>query len=421
MKKMLTNNIGLKLLAVFAASLLWLIVVNIDDPVITKTFTGIPVTIINDEAITENGKVYTILEGSDTVSYTVRGNRKVVDGLRSTDFVAVADMEELIFLDTVPITITPTKNADKIDSVSQTQTLKVSIEDADTKQFPVTVVTYGTPAEGYAVGETKASPNSIKITGPVSVVKKVSQVKVELDVSNMNGNMEVQLQPKLYDSDGENVDAARITFSNDGITVNMNMLRTKNVDLSFETEGTPEDGYEFVGISYEPTTVTIAGTRTALAEISTIDVPKEAVNIDGATGDIEVVVDIREYLPETVRLTDESYASVLVTVKIEKLTSKTLELPQTSIAILNLPEGLNMSYADAAPAKITVRGLGADMELLTIEQITAQLDLDNLAAGSHSVPLKIKVPEKYEVIGEAAMNIILSAPEEVPETTEEVQ
>ena len=45
MKKSLTNNIGLKLLAFIFAFMLWLLVVNIDDPVGSKTFENIPYTI----------------------------------------------------------------------------------------------------------------------------------------------------------------------------------------------------------------------------------------------------------------------------------------------------------------------------------------------------------------------------------------
>ena len=41
MIKKLKNNFGLKLLAFLFAFMLWLIVVNIDDPVMTKTFTNI--------------------------------------------------------------------------------------------------------------------------------------------------------------------------------------------------------------------------------------------------------------------------------------------------------------------------------------------------------------------------------------------
>ena len=39
MAKKLTNNLGLKILAVLIASLLWLIAININDPVGQQTYT----------------------------------------------------------------------------------------------------------------------------------------------------------------------------------------------------------------------------------------------------------------------------------------------------------------------------------------------------------------------------------------------
>ena len=47
MKKGLMNNWGLKILSFLLAVMLWLIVVNIDDPVTTQTFNNIPVVVTN--------------------------------------------------------------------------------------------------------------------------------------------------------------------------------------------------------------------------------------------------------------------------------------------------------------------------------------------------------------------------------------
>ena len=53
--KMLTRNLGLKLLALLFAVTMWMAVVNLDDPTRSKTFT-IAVTIENGEAVTAMNK-----------------------------------------------------------------------------------------------------------------------------------------------------------------------------------------------------------------------------------------------------------------------------------------------------------------------------------------------------------------------------
>ena len=49
MGKKLTNNWGLKLIAILFALILWFAVINIDDPVVSETFKNVPVQIMNTE------------------------------------------------------------------------------------------------------------------------------------------------------------------------------------------------------------------------------------------------------------------------------------------------------------------------------------------------------------------------------------
>ena len=53
MAKKLTNNLGLKILAVLIAGLLWLIAININDPVSQQTY-SVQVQILNAGIITDN-------------------------------------------------------------------------------------------------------------------------------------------------------------------------------------------------------------------------------------------------------------------------------------------------------------------------------------------------------------------------------
>ena len=63
MKDFFTKNIGLKLLSVLLALLLWLTVMNVEDPAVTVTISDVPVQIVNDEVITSRGYRYIIESG----------------------------------------------------------------------------------------------------------------------------------------------------------------------------------------------------------------------------------------------------------------------------------------------------------------------------------------------------------------------
>ena len=69
MQKRITKNLTLKILAFLIAVFLWLIVVNIDDPVDDKTFSNIPVQVTHEEVITDNNNTYQTLENSGRISF----------------------------------------------------------------------------------------------------------------------------------------------------------------------------------------------------------------------------------------------------------------------------------------------------------------------------------------------------------------
>ena len=61
-KKTITQNIGLKLMSLAVAVILWFIVVNLTDPVITQTYKNVPVRILNADIITDNAKTLEVVD-----------------------------------------------------------------------------------------------------------------------------------------------------------------------------------------------------------------------------------------------------------------------------------------------------------------------------------------------------------------------
>ena len=90
----LVNNIGLKLLALFLATVLWMLVVNTEDPTVRKSMT-VSVFMKNQEYITDMGKYMDVLNDSNTVTFYYTTKRSVWESISGTDFSATADMEKI--------------------------------------------------------------------------------------------------------------------------------------------------------------------------------------------------------------------------------------------------------------------------------------------------------------------------------------
>lgn len=367
MKEKLLNNAGIKIISVLFAIMLWLLVVNTEDPVVTRDFKDIKVQIINENEISEIDKVYEIVEGS-TVNITVEGRRTVLDQLSSSDFIATADLGKLSDVYAVKIQVLPTKSSLK-DEITITcngnDTLKVELETKETKQVPVTIITQGTPANGYAVGSDKVigkSPNIIEVTGAQSLVKKVKEARIYVNVSNVYKDFEVVSMPILVDSDGDEVvGAERLKVSSDSVIISMKIFKTKEVDVEVDYVGTVQDGYVVDSVEYEPKTILVAGLEEDLKQISKIEI--KDIDVSDLSGDFEPSIDISDYLPDGVYPAD-SATVVNVTIKIRKASEKVFEFTQDDILLKNANDKYSYKMKEQ---KFTLRVSGNDKTLNELE------------------------------------------------------
>ena len=82
MKKSLMNKFTLKILSLAIAVLIWLIVRNVQDPVIVQTFYDIPVTLVNESYLSNNMKIPLLIDGDDTVKVRIKAEESVIKELR---------------------------------------------------------------------------------------------------------------------------------------------------------------------------------------------------------------------------------------------------------------------------------------------------------------------------------------------------
>ena len=166
------------------------------------------------------------------------------------------------------------------------------------------------------MGELKANPEKIKISGPESVIDSIDKVVALVDVSGQSKDEEKEAELILYDNNGKIVDSTQIenNLGDEGLKVQITMLQTKSIPVEFDTSmiGTAS-GYHFSGITIQPESIQIVGTEEQLAMVDSIEIPAEELAEDGLDQTIEKTVDIANYLPywaKTDRTAQEAYRSL---------------------------------------------------------------------------------------------------------------
>lgn len=385
--KLITNNFGLKVLAVIVAVIFWLIIVNVEDPERTRVFT-IPVTIENADYLEDMGKTYEVLNGSDTITFTVTAQRSVIERVDAEDFSAVANMQDIVNMSEIPITITAHKYANQLTINQRTQYVELNVENVISKTFDVELEEEGTMPSGYSVSEISMSPESVKVTGPASVVNSIKTASVYVNLDSVSGDAQQTAKIMLYDSAGKNVSKDRLTLSIDKVTVSMGVLQTKTVPVDYKTSGKLEDGYRLEQISGTPESVKIQGSPEMLKDVDSILVSGDTLDITGLRENKTVTVDLENYLPEGVVLVGGQEKEAKVKIMIEASAEQSFEVPTANIELTNIPDGYTVSALDDT-IQVTLAGFAADLEKISAADIRGTADLSGLGEGTETVDVTL--------------------------------
>lgn len=385
--RMITNNFGLKILAVVVSCGLWVVVDNINDPVEEQPFYNIPVEIINADMVTNEGKVYDVLDGTDTVNVTARGKRSVLQYISKEDIKAVADMAELTFMNTVGIKVSSTRSNSELDFKTNIDSVKLSIENIDRQQIPINVFTSGEPADGYVVGGIKPSQNVVRVSGPESLIQQIDHIDAVANIDGYSSDIDTSVELKLYDKANNEIKNSSIKMNISTVNVTVTIYATKVVSLSFDISDQPADGYVVSGEPFSmPETVTIAGRSSVLDGISRIVVSDPALSVENRTENLTTVINVRKYLPTGVQFADSSFSgNVSVTVGIEQLVTKELRIPAKNFAAGftpgKQPENLKVTLREVENQEyytIHISGTKAAVDAVNAESVIGMVDMNML-------------------------------------------
>lgn len=398
-KAWFTNNLGLKLFSIAFAIILWLLVTNYNDPSTSIQISNVPVTFINAETLEDQGETYIVEDGTDTIPVvSITAKRSIVDSLSADNVVAEADLSKISDDGTVRIQLSTNKYADSISSITGSiNEVKVSVEKEESKSLPITAKTSGSPAQGYTVGTVTTSQNQVKITGAASIVDTVETAETTVDVSGYSSAISTKASLDLYDSDGNVVDQTNLTLNIDSVNVAVEILPTKTVSITAQTQGDPADGYILENISIDPDEVVIAGRNSILKGTESIVIPAEEVDITDARKDVTAKVDLTDYLPDGIILANsdsDSDINVTVTAHITRGEEKTVDFETGDISLTNVPDGYTAEVTgtsqdsgdseDEDTLSLTVEGTTSMLTSVTSSTIAPTIDVSALTENTNA-------------------------------------
>ena len=392
MKDWFTKNWGLKLVSLIFACVLWVIVTNINDPVIQYKVTNVPVRFIHTDVVSNQGKVFEVLDGTDVIDQvTITAARSIIDSLSEQNIMAVADFNDLTMQETISIKLSTNKYNDKLESIKgNIDEVRLKIENKKTLSLALKATTTGEVGEGYLLGDITTDRNLVKISGPESVVSQIVKAGVDVAVSGFTNNISTDADIKLYDSEGEEVDRSLVSMNISSVKVNVEILETKRVPLHYQISGSPAEGYLMTGqVDGNVGSLLIAGKANKIRDIYQIDLPEEAINVTGQTEDMMAIVNVEDYLPEGVRLAKPGEGLITVTVYIEPEQRKLIKIKPEDIQIKNIPDGYEAALIEETEEyEETFIGLGDDLSLVNIDNIEPSVNIDDLQSGNEGEALK---------------------------------
>ena len=208
-------------------------------------------------------------------------------------------------------------------------------------------------------------------------------LKTILNIDGVKANVSSSVPIKLYDSLGKEINDERITMNINTVSVNQEILMTKEVPIEYRVGGEPADGYALTGkVEADMETVVIAGKKLVLDEVESIVIPESVLNVEGLQTNLEARIKLSDYLPGNVIFAEDNMNGFIkVNVEVQKETFVTISFDKSDVQVLNLPEGLKAevlsdgNYITGEETTLKVYGLATVLEDYDAENAVPRVDM----------------------------------------------
>lgn len=381
-----TGPVWLKVLAPILSLVIWLSVLSNNDPIITQIISDIPVTAVNTDVLDDVSQAYTIKNGN-TVSVKVQGKRSLIDNMTQADFIATADFTEMSIVYAVPINVRTTDKYADIEIIdAYNDVMKLEIEEIIHTEIPIEVKIVGDDNENYVVSLKDTEVNTIVVACPQSIARTLDKAVLTIDAYGKENAFMVNVQPVVYDRNGDKVPSNKISLSKESIRVTMDVHEVVEIPLvvTIKEQNVNADYYYVLnGYSAECESIRLAADAEMIDSLQSINVE---IDPDANPEEVDtILINIKQYLPEGVQLAKDQMEQISVNISLTKYQKLTLNLIPANIRTT----GINADSIDCTIIAVTSSivlyydtGL-VDPSTITLDTLNPTLKITDTANGDY--------------------------------------
>lgn len=344
---------------------LWIYVTNIENPIKSYELSKVPVEIKNADSLKKAGLVLSPNQ-EFYVNLKIEGNNQDLFSIDKSDFTITVDLNEFVLkngANKIAVNIENAPSTVKIKN-SNGLTITINTEEYSTKEVPVKSKINVISKSSYYVATPVFNPETIVVSGPKSLVNKVTKVVAEGEESNA-----IKTIVKNYiviPVDENDKEVTGIQLSQKWAEAIIEINEGKTVPIKINTTGTLPSGLRLKSISSTKTEIGITGAESTLASINEIGTEtinlseiKDSTNIDVALG-----------IPDGI-LIHNGENSITVNIVVEKVQTKEFTI---DYSIIGQQEGINV-VPDNNKVTLKVSGFEDILNNLTETNFNAELDV----------------------------------------------
>ncbi len=393
----LQSNKFLMILSVFLALVVWFLMAftNTEDyPVAVR---NVPVSIQLPEAYQEAGlKVFDDQE--QTVTVYIKGNSLSVHSVTKDDL-----QVETLFSSNINegSTNIATLSVKKVGYVTDFEVdriepslIQVMLDYSGEKTFQIdTSGVKASSVDGYYSSTPVVSPETVKVSGPKSIIDSISSVTVgEKDLSSSKETVLFTSELQFLDANGNQLSEEkmkRLTVSTEtaDVTVPILMRKTLTITPNFTNlpSGFPEDSGRII---LSPSSIEVAGAEEDLQNLTSIELePIDFTQVDLTNNSLTVPLS----LPQGLRNL-QSIEDVTIDFNLTGFSSRTFTVDH--FRFINVPKGYEAEVTTSS-LEVTVVGLSDEISALTEGNIIGTVNL----AGKKDFSGYTEMPVSFSVSG----------------------